>query len=387
MLLFVDCNGNASFLTNDEEQCSDFSSLYFDQFPSVQFMSCNPSDIAHVSSYICDAEHSVDELEFIYQHELQCGDSIVGFTNSSCDVHYYSFNISADIENYVSLFLDTCGTSFDSMIGLYDDSWSLIDECNDDATGAHCGYCDAAPMYDKNSILNVPFAYDGSYIVSIEGNGVLDYGEYTISVQCESAPTKSPTVKPTFDPTLHPTANPSNDPTQFPSLEPTLLPTLNPSMEPTINPSSDPTIIPSAYPSSNPTIFPSIEPTAEPSNILSRMPTTNTTNEQTEEPSITTNILANATDVMSIDGKNPVNYIAVNSNLVNQDSDISASKVAVIIFVSSVGFIFICCAASKLWTVGKKRIAAIRMNQLKYSIGSVSDTKEGALRSNSTKGC
>eukprot|EP01084_Bolivina_argentea_P059692 109041_1 len=180
---------------------------------------------------------------------LTCNSSVNGQITHDNPIHYYQFILDFGNTYAYKIFLDTCGSTYDTAISFYDYSFKLLAYYDDIGP---CGY---------QSQLTIHNIFSGTYFVGI--GGYKDrYGSYNLQIHCTNLYiTQQPTTQPTETPTLEPTVNP----TTYPTMEPTLNPSIHPTIEPTVNPTSVPTIEPSFRPSTNPTLEPTIFPSFIPS--------------------------------------------------------------------------------------------------------------------------
>ena len=82
---------------------------------------------------------------------VMCGDRVTGSINSS-EVANFTFNLTYD---YPVVRLDTCNSSFDTYLYFWDDSGTLIKECDD------CGSCGV------RTILNIKNLTSGVYTIGV----------------------------------------------------------------------------------------------------------------------------------------------------------------------------------------------------------------------------
>jgi len=126
--------------------------------------------------------------------ELQCGDSIQGSTDQSCNgQQQFSFIASTELTT-----ISSCGSDFDTMLALQA------------PTGQMIAFIDDTHVCDRHAVLeNLELNSGNQYMMTLVGYGGVT-GTYQIEVTCtdpleQSPPTAEPTPLVTMIPTLEPT--------------------------------------------------------------------------------------------------------------------------------------------------------------------------------------
>eukprot|EP01084_Bolivina_argentea_P039378 72775_1 len=105
--------------------------------------------------------------------EIKCGENITGTLLSSSDIAYYYLNVSQT----VSILFDSCNSLYDTYLYLYDASFNVLFEGDDD------GFCETT----NREQLATPALDVGDYILGVSGCCEPTdhyYGEWSVQINC-----------------------------------------------------------------------------------------------------------------------------------------------------------------------------------------------------------
>eukprot|EP01084_Bolivina_argentea_P191399 328771_1 len=130
-----------------------------------------PSVNASVSN-ICIQSLALDLWDY-FSGEMRCGNRYSGKLNSKSDIDFYFFNI---IDDATSVLFDSCSSSYDTYLYLFDIETNLIKDGDDD------GDC------SNREQLLIDNLSPGSYFIAISGYGTPlvshAFGDWVIDVKC-----------------------------------------------------------------------------------------------------------------------------------------------------------------------------------------------------------
>eukprot|EP01084_Bolivina_argentea_P189765 326272_1 len=122
-------------------------------------------------SNICIKSYVSEELD----RNISCGDVIESELISASDIQYFYFNTPSYLE-YV--LFDSCGSEFDTYLGLVTDEFQIINEGDDD------GDCQQSQHHEQ---LLVEKLVAGKYVLIVLGYGTISnhsYGKWRVNVVC-----------------------------------------------------------------------------------------------------------------------------------------------------------------------------------------------------------
>eukprot|EP01083_Nonionella_stella_P203581 742783_1 len=146
----------------------------------------DPTTQATVSN-ICiqSAIYTNDKCE-VCDAEIACGQTLTSVLTSSSDIDYLYFNLSTgDNTSHSKVIFDSCGSSYDTYLYLYDINFNILFQSDDD------GDCNTKTQ------LTIDTLHSGEYILGISGFGVESlhvYGEWEIQLLCNDSEVTNETV-------------------------------------------------------------------------------------------------------------------------------------------------------------------------------------------------
>ncbi len=172
---------------------------------SANYVSSN--DILSSEQHLLRA---LNENELTFQdivNPIECGQTIAGDTNNGTNQyenpsneHLYSFNLAFE----ANITLDTCDSSFDTYLRLYNSTGGLMIYNDDFDKPPDCGITSKIEQYTVKP---------GEYFAMVEGFHTFQ-GRYNLTLSCEplaplsSVPSLTPSVQPTKEPSLLPSGKP-----------------------------------------------------------------------------------------------------------------------------------------------------------------------------------
>eukprot|EP01084_Bolivina_argentea_P234139 394187_1 len=194
MLLPVDNNYHKIYISYSYEssfyadyilnsfQIDDFATYYYawEDYPyalSQNFYASCPISMglnASISNICVNTPINIDNIQ-IFENEISCGDTIQSSLDSTYDIDYYYFDLTATS----AVLFDSCGSSFNTSLALYDMEFIEI--------GTSAVRYDCFP---QSQLIFQPLFKD-KYVLKISGSGFAneydiyhDYGEYQLKVIC-----------------------------------------------------------------------------------------------------------------------------------------------------------------------------------------------------------